>query len=169
MLATSFWPSPATRYDSGKLTLLAERQLDELKHFKHVEAPKEINVRVLRSLFEILKLPPGLAQQATQGSDEPVKRIQEEVTKLTRRVLSATMDMQGRLSFWGQPLLREEEIADWRTKLDTLKGFSESLAPYNTVGKLKKPAHRIRRHRGRRLRTWKYWARSSGCWSLSAI
>ena len=125
------------KIDSGKLTLLVERQLDDLKHFKHVEAPKEINVAILRSLFEMLDLPPGLAQQATQGSDEPVKRLQEEVSKLTRRVLSVTTDMQGRLSFWGQPLLREEEIADWRTKLDGLKGFSESLAPYNTVGKLK--------------------------------
>lgn len=125
------------KIDSGKITLLAERPLDELKHFKHVEAPKEINVAVLRSLFEILGLPPGLAQQATQGSDEPVKLLQEEVGKLTRRVLNAATDMSGRLSFWGQLLLREEEIRDWRTKLDALKTFSESLAPYNTVGKLK--------------------------------
>ncbi len=125
------------KIDSGKITLLAERPLDELKQFKHVEAPKEINVAVLRSLFEMLGLPPGLAQQATQGSDEPVKLLQEEVGKLTRRVLSAATDMSGRLSFWGQPLLRDEEIRDWRTKLDALKAFSESLAPYNTVGKLK--------------------------------
>lgn len=125
------------KIDSGKITLVAERPLDELKQFKHVEAPKEINVAVLRSLFEVLGLPPGLAQQATQGSDEPVKRLQEEVSKLTRRVLSVTTDMTGRLSFWGQPLLRDEEIRDWRTKLDALKAFSEALAPYNTVGKLK--------------------------------
>lgn len=125
------------KIDSGKITLLAERPLDELKQFRHVEAPKEINVAVLRSLFEMLGLPPGLAQQATQGSDEPVKLLQEEVGKLMRRVLSAATDMSGRLSFWGQPLLREEEIRDWRTKLDALKAFSESLAPYNTVGKLK--------------------------------
>lgn len=125
------------KIDSGKITLLAERPIDELKQFKHVEAPKEINVAVLRSLFEMLGLPPGLAQQATQGSDEPVKLLQEEVGKLTRRVLSAGTDMPGRLSFWGQSLLRDEEIRDWRTKLDALKDFSESLAPYNTVGKLK--------------------------------
>ena len=125
------------KIDSGKITLLAERPLDELKQFKHVEAPKEINVAVLRSLFEMLGLPLGLAQQATQGSDEPVKLLQEEVGKLTRRVLSAATDMSGRLSFWGQSLLREEEIREWRTKLDALKAFSESLAPYNTVGKLK--------------------------------
>lgn len=125
------------KIDSGKITLLAERPLDEIKQFKHVEAPKEINVAVLRSLFEMLALPPGLAQQATQGSDEPVKLLQEEVGKLTRRVLNATTDMTGRLSFWGQSLLRDEEIRDWRSKLDALKAFSESLVPYNTVGKLK--------------------------------
>lgn len=125
------------KIDSGKITLLAERPLDELKQFKHVEAPKEINVAVLRSLFEMLGLPPGLAQQATQGSDEPVKLLQEEIGKLTRRVLAVTTDMTGRLSFWGQSLLRDEEIRDWRTKLDAFKTFSESLAPYNTVGKLK--------------------------------
>lgn len=125
------------KIDSGKITLLAERPLDELKQFKHVEAPKEINVSILRALFELLALPPGLAQQATQGSDEPVKFLQEEVGKLTRRVLSASTDMAGRLSFWGQSLLRDEEIRDWRSKLDALKSFSESLSPYNTVGKLK--------------------------------
>jgi hypothetical protein len=125
------------KIDSGKISLLADRPLEELKQFKHVEAPKEINVAVLRSLFEMLELPPGLAQQATQGSDEPVKALQEEVNKLTKRVLAASTDMANRLSFWGQPLLRDEEIRDWRTKLDELKAFSESLSPYNTVGKLK--------------------------------
>lgn len=125
------------KIDSGKISLLADRSLEELKQFKHVEAPKEINVAVLRSLFEMLDLPPGLAQQATQGSDEPVKALQEEVNKLTKRVLAASTDMANRLSFWGQPLLRDEEIRDWRSKLDELKAFSESLSPYNTVGKLK--------------------------------
>lgn len=125
------------KIDSGKITLLAERSLDDLRHFKHVEAPKEINVAVLRSLFELLGLPPGLAQQATQGSDEPVKALQDKVGMLTKRVLGATTDMVSRLSFWGQPLLRDEEVRDWRTRLDALKTFSEDLAPYNTVGKLK--------------------------------
>lgn len=125
------------KIDSGKISLLADRPLEELKQFKHVEAPKEINVAVLRSLFEMLELPPGLAQQATQGSDEPVKALQEQVSKLTKRVLAASTDMANRLSFWGQPLLRDEEIRDWRSKLDELKAFSESLSPYNTVGKLK--------------------------------
>jgi hypothetical protein len=108
-----------------------------LKQFKHIEAPKEINVAVLRALFEMLGLPPGLAQQAAQGSDEPVIRLQNEIGELTRRVLGAAADWSGRLNFWGQPLLREDESREWRARLDALKAFSESLAPYNTVGKLK--------------------------------
>ncbi len=125
------------KIDSGKITLLAERALEDLKQFKHVEAPKEINVAVLRALFELLGLSPGLAQLATQGSDEPVKHLLEAVGKLVKRVLNAGTDLPGRLSFWGKPLLTEAEISDWRSRLEGLKAFTEGLTPYNTVGKLK--------------------------------
>ena len=125
------------KIDSGKLTLLAERSLEDLKQFKHVEAPKEINVAVLRSLFELLGLSPGLAQLATQGSEEPVKQLLDAVSALVGRVLSAGTDLQGKLTFWGKPLLTDDEITDWRKRLEALKTFTEGLSPYNTVGKLK--------------------------------
>ena len=122
----------------GKLAQLAERSLEELKQFKHVEAPKEINLAVLRALFELFDLPSGLAQKASQGDTEPVIKLQEKVSALVPRVLKAGSDLQqGKLGFWGQNLLREEEAKDWHARLDSLKKFTESLAPYNTVGKLK--------------------------------
>ena len=129
------------KIDSGKLAQLAERSLEELKQFKHVEAPKEINLAVLRALFELFDLPSGLAQKASQGNGgdgEPVIKLQEKVSALVPRVLKAGSDLQqGKLGFWGQNLLREEETKDWHARLDSLKKFTESLAPYNTVGKLK--------------------------------
>ncbi len=126
------------KIDSSKLTQLAERSLEELKQFKHVEAPKEINLALLRALFELFDLPPGLAQKASQGDTEPVIKLQEKVSALVPRVLKAGSDLQqGKLGFWGQNLLREEEAKDWHARLDSLKKFTESLAPYNTVGKLK--------------------------------
>jgi hypothetical protein len=125
------------KIDSGKLSLLVERALDELKTFKHVEAPKEINVAVLRSLFELLGLPSGFAQMATQGKEEPVKELLDVVAKQVQRVLRVGTDLQDRLSFWGQSLLREEELRDWRARLEALKSFLDGLSPYNTVGKLK--------------------------------
>ncbi|HGN1363254.1 TPA: DUF6079 family protein, partial [Pseudomonas aeruginosa] len=126
------------KIDSSKLALLAERSLDELKAFKHIEAPKEINLTVLRALFELLGLPSGLAQKASQGDTEPVVALQEKVSALVPRVLKAGSDLQqGKLGFWGQNLLRDEEAKDWNARLDALKKFTESLSPYNTVGKLK--------------------------------
>lgn len=125
------------KVDSGKISQLAERSLDELKQFKHLEAPKEINVAVMRSLFELLGLSPGLAQLATQGSEEPVKQLLDAVSKLVGRVLIAGTDLHGKLSFWGKPLLTDDEIRDWRVRLEALKTFTEGMAPYNTVGKLK--------------------------------
>lgn len=126
------------KIDSSKLALLSERSLEELKQFKHIEAPKEINLPVLRSLFELLDLPAGLAQKAKQGDTEPVIKLQEKVSALVPRVLKAGSDLQqGKLGFWGQNLLRDEEAKDWHARLDSLKKFTESLTPYNTVGKLK--------------------------------
>jgi len=126
------------KIDSGKLAQLAERSIEELKQFKHVEAPKAINLAVLRTLFELFDLPSGLAQKASQGDTEPVIKLQEKVSALVPRVLKAGSDLQqGKLGFWGQNLLREEEAKDWYARLDSLKKFTESLTPYNTVGKLK--------------------------------
>jgi len=125
------------KINAGKLPLLAERSLDDLIHFKHIEPPKEINVAVLRELFELLGLPSGLAQMATQGKEEPVKELLDAVAKQVQRVLTVGTDLSSRLSFWGQSLLREEELRDRQQRLEALKDFLESLTPYNTVGKLK--------------------------------
>jgi uncharacterized protein DUF6079 len=128
------------KVDSSKLTLLADRPLDEPTSFKHIEAPKEINLPVLRALFELLGKPTGLAQQTVAGgeaADNAIKTLQEAVDSLLKRVLAVGKDMGARLSFWGQPLLRTEEVGDWRGKLHALKSFTETLSPYNTAGKLK--------------------------------
>lgn len=126
------------KIDSGKLSQLADHSLEELKQFKHIEAPKALNLAVLRALFELFGLPSGLAQKASQGDTEPVIKLQEKVSGLVPRVLKAGSDLQqGKLGFWGQNLLREEEAKEWHARLDSLKKFAESLAPYNTVGKIK--------------------------------
>ena len=131
---------PGDKLDAGKTQLLGERSLEELKQFKHVEFPKEINLALLKDLLALLGIQQaqGQATLAIQGSDEPVKKMYEAVTTLVPRVLKAGSDLQqGKLGFWGQNLLREEEARDWHARLDSLKKFTESLAPYNTVGKLK--------------------------------
>ncbi|MCP5271841.1 MAG: ATP-binding protein [Burkholderiaceae bacterium] len=128
---------PGDKIDSSKTSLLTERSLEELKQFKHLETPKEISTAVLRALFEFLGKSPGLAQMAAAGDDAPVKELQDAVSGLVTRVLTASTDMSSRLAFWGSALLRDDELSEWRKRLESLKGFVERLAPFNTLGKLK--------------------------------
>ena len=62
------------KIDSGKLVQLAERSLEELKQFKHVEAPKEINLAVLRALFELFDLRRRLTGRARPRARPPRPR-----------------------------------------------------------------------------------------------
>lgn len=89
---------PGDKIDSSKTSLLVERTLDELKQFKHLEAPKEISVSVLKALFELLGRSPGLAQMAAAGADEPVKELQDAVSGLVTRVLTSSTDLGNRLA-----------------------------------------------------------------------
>lgn len=126
------------KIDSTKTNKLAELSIDDLCQFKHIEAPRKINLPALRSLFELLELPPGLAQQATQDSTDSVIALQTKVSELTRRILKAETDISNRLVLWGNSLLSDDEISQWQVSLEDFKVFIENLASYDSVGKLKR-------------------------------
>jgi len=125
------------KIDSSKLNQLTDRALDDLIGFKHIERPKELNVTVLRELFELLKLPPGHAQLVSQGNEAPVVELQSTLTTLVNDLLMTQTQLASGLSLWTQNLLTEAEIKDSRSRLESLKTFAEKLSPYNTLGKLK--------------------------------
>ncbi len=125
------------KIDSSRLNLLVDRPYDDLTGFKHIERPKEINVAVLRALFELFKLPSGHAQLVSQGSETPAVELQGAITVLVNDLLTAQTQLSGGTSLWGQNLLTDAEIKDNRARLEKLKAFAEALSPYNTVGKLK--------------------------------
>jgi hypothetical protein len=125
------------KVDSGRLGHLTERPFDDLAAFKHIERPKALNVPLLRSLFELLGLPPGNVQAVGQGDDAAAIALQSKVTTLVNELLTTQTALSGGLALGGQNLLSEAEIKDSRTRLESLKTFSESLSPYNSSGKLK--------------------------------
>lgn len=125
------------KIDSTNIAKLGELGLDEIKGFKHIEAPKDVNVGVLRELYEMLGLPSGQAQAAAKGDDDAVRSLQDEVTKLTTDTLTLQTGLESKIGFWGHRVLREEEIGEARERIERVKAYAESLAPYNTPGKLK--------------------------------
>ena len=128
---------PEKKFDATELPQLAATSMDELIRFKHLEQPKEWNLPAIRVLFELLGLPPGMAQLVAQGNDEPVQNLQQTVEKMVKRVVMAQQDMQKGLSFWGQDLLASTALASRAGTLDKAKTFFESLQAYSSLGRLK--------------------------------
>jgi len=128
---------PGKRYDASNLNLLAGTSVNELMNFKHLEQPKEWNLPALKALFELLNLAPGLAVEVTQGKEGPVQQIQKASSTMVENVVLARHSIQNGLSFWGRPLLGDEERDQLIKQLEDLRIFLESLQAYNSPGKLK--------------------------------
>ena len=125
------------KFDATGLVPFAATGMDELTHFKHIEQPKDWNLPALKALFELLGMTPGKAQLVTQGSDEPIKDLQQEVGKLVHRIITTQQTLRDGLSFWGLDLLAGTDLANQASGLDDAKTFLESLQAYSTPGKMK--------------------------------
>jgi len=128
---------PGKKFDATNLPQLAGTAIDELAQFKHIERPKDWNIPALKALFELLGLPPGMAQLVTQGKDESVQQMQLSVTGLVNRLVMAQQSLQNGLFFWGRSLVAEEEVPKLRSRLNGTQAFLESLQGYTSPGKLK--------------------------------
>ena len=128
---------PGKKFDATGLQQLAAMSIDELTRFKHMEQPKDWNLPALKALFELLGMPQGMAQLVTQGKDEPVQNLQQEVEKIVKRIVISQQTMREGLSFWGNNLLIDTDLADQTERIETAKVFFESLQVYSTPGKLK--------------------------------
>ncbi len=128
---------PGKKFDATGLPQLAATGMDELIHFKHLEQPKEWNLPALKVLFELLGMTPGMAQLVTQGKDEPVQNLQQEVTKVVNRIVMTQQTLREGLSFWGLDLITGTDLASQTGELEEAKGFFESLQAYTSPGKLK--------------------------------
>lgn len=128
---------PGKKFDASNLTQLAGTSIDELAQFKYIERPKDWNIPALKALFELLGLTPGMAQQITQGKDEPVQELQVEVGELVDELVRTQQALKEGLHFWGRQLFSDTELVTRDRQLDNTKVFLESLQAYTTTGKLK--------------------------------
>ncbi|MBL7181321.1 MAG: ATP-binding protein, partial [Desulfobacterales bacterium] len=112
---------PGKKFDAIGLSQLSGNSVDELTQFKHIERPKDWNLPVLKAMFELLGLTPGMAQLVTQGKDEPVQQLQKAISKLVEKLVLLQQNLQNGLLFWGRNLLAEDEAQRLRTRLDETK------------------------------------------------
>jgi Family of unknown function (DUF6079) len=128
---------PGKKFDATALQLLAATGMDELIRFKHLEQPKEWNLPALKALFDLLGIPSGMAQLVTQGKDEPVQNLQQEVGKIVKRIVMTQQTLREGISFWGLDLMAGTDLSSQSNGLNEAKSFFESLQAYTSPGKLK--------------------------------
>ena len=128
---------PGKKFDATGLPQLAATSIDELARFKHLEQPKGWNLPALKALFELLNLAPGKVQLITQGNDDSVRDLQQEVDKIVKRIVMSQQAIREGLSFWGLDMFTCTELANQASGLDEAKTFFESLQAYSSPGKLK--------------------------------
>lgn len=128
---------PGKKFDATELQQLAATGIDELVRFKHLEQPKDWNLPGIKSLVNILGLPPGLIQMITQGKDEAVQNLQQAVGETVIRIVKAVQTLRNGISFWGIDMLETTGIASKQNLLNDAKVFFESLQAYSSPGKMK--------------------------------
>lgn len=128
---------PGAQIEPSNIETIKNFDIDELVNFKYIRAPKGINTDVLRKLFEMIEIQPGLAQQIAAGHDDAVKIFQKRVDEIKDKIFTTTTDMQNRLSFWGLPIMHNGEVSKCHRKIDSLRTFIEDLSHFDTIGKLK--------------------------------
>ena len=128
---------PGAKIDAAGVASFSTQSIDDIVNFKHIETPKGINVALVRAVFELFGLSPGIAQAAAMGDDGAVRDLQTAVTKLVGTTLEIETGLAGKLTFWDAPVLPQEQIDDAREKSERVRKFAEGLVPYNTPGKLR--------------------------------
>jgi hypothetical protein len=128
---------PGKKIDSSNVGDASGSLMEELAAFKHIEAPKEVNAAVLRDIYELYGLAPGLAQAAAKGDDSAVRDLQAAVERTVVSTLTLGTDLEAALSFGSTIVISSEQVADGRTRIEAVRVFSEALAPYNTPAKFK--------------------------------
>lgn len=127
---------PGAKFDASDLESLAKTPIADVAQFKHVAPPKDLPADALQTLFDELGIPRGLiANPATH--DAAVQKLQEAVTREVTKTVEAKHRLDQGLSFWGRPVLSEDEAAAAADQLKEGKDFLETVQRFNTPGKLK--------------------------------
>mgnify|MGYP001156654280 FL=1 len=138
------------KFDATKIQYLCATDLATLIDFKHIELPKDWNLQSIKALFELVGLSPGLAQSITQGSDDPVRALQDAISKLISRIVITMNHLRDGLIFWGVDLVPPLKLENAQQSINRTKEFLDTLTKFNTAATLKNfnaPVADIESHR----------------------
>jgi hypothetical protein len=134
------------KFDAGKMSELARVDFNDLLDFKHLEQSKEYDLPALQALFSLFNLPTGkalLVTQGTQGKDDSVADLQNEIEKIIQRIVTLQNDIRQGILFWDFDLLGILSFSSEISSLNEAKTFFEGLQTFNSPGKMKNLSYSV--------------------------
>ncbi|ADQ40167.1 hypothetical protein Calkr_0623 [Caldicellulosiruptor acetigenus I77R1B] len=123
-------------YNAGNLDKLASTNLVNLINFKYITRPKEIPIKVLERLFELLDLPPGQIKNSSQ-MEQGIANMQSKVENLIKNTIQISERVSNNILIWDKEVFKESEKRKFREDLNNFKNFLDGLKRYNTIARLK--------------------------------
>ncbi len=136
-------------FEATNFEELTRLSLQDLLYFRHLERPKDFSRPALKALFTLLQLPAGLDLALTQNDDHAMRTLHTKIRDTLHQLVQAQQILNTGLIFWGQPLLQEAELHQYRNALVHTKTFLESLQAFSNPSKFKHfryPPEEIQRH-----------------------
>jgi predicted ATPase len=122
-------------YDSMKFNQLIALKAEGIAEFSHIKKPSDLPLAELRALFDLFGISHGLLQPDSQTNG--VQTLQTNVQQLITQLVKLQHELKDKIPTWELPLLSDEELQEYQSKLQSLNQFLQSLQVFDTPAKLK--------------------------------
>lgn len=122
-------------YDSMKFNQLIALKAEGIAEFSHIKKPSDLPLIELRALFDLFSISHGLLQPDAQTNG--VQTLQTKVQQLLTQLVKLQHELKDKIPTWELPLLSDEELQEYQSKLQSLNQFLQSLQVFDTPAKLK--------------------------------
>ncbi|WP_282937664.1 DUF6079 family protein [Paenibacillus sp. RC67] len=122
-------------YDSMRFNQLIALKAEGIAEFSHIKKPSDLPLAELRALFDLFSISHGLLQPDSQTNG--VQTLQTKVQQLLTQLVKLQHDLKDKIPTWELPLLSDDELQEYQSKLQNLNQFLQSLQVFDTPAKLK--------------------------------
>ncbi|OHW63402.1 hypothetical protein EUAN_02660 [Andreesenia angusta] len=121
---------------ASNLDELPKTNAMDIYEFKYISKPKDMALKELIRLFEVLELPAGLINNPNER-EKGIEKLIEVTSDYASKAVKASSKLNDEFRLWGEELIAEHVVKDYKSSIrNIVDEFSNFGSKYNTVAKL---------------------------------
>ncbi|MGB4438718.1 MAG: DUF6079 family protein, partial [Sedimentibacter sp.] len=125
-----------TTLTASNLDILPKTSVLDIYEFKYISKPKDMAVKELVRLFEILDIPKGFISNPNDR-EKGLEKLIEKTSEIANKSVTSLTKLNGEFELWGEPLIAEHILADYKVSIKhVIDEFGNFGNRYNTVARL---------------------------------